>query len=78
MHMQWEPVVANAGFLQMNICRQCFREKSADIGFNKVRSFPLPTREFDHSEHFSILWKYRVSPIPEPQANHTPTVPLRK
>ncbi|KAJ5082910.1 hypothetical protein N7532_011953 [Penicillium argentinense] len=20
----------------MNICRQCFREKSADIGFNKV------------------------------------------
>ena len=22
--------------LQMNICRQCFREKSQDIGFNKV------------------------------------------
>lgn len=21
----------------MNICRQCFREKSSDIGFNKVR-----------------------------------------
>ncbi|KAJ6016067.1 40S ribosomal protein S29 [Penicillium herquei] len=21
----------------MNICRQCFREKSTDIGFNKVR-----------------------------------------
>lgn len=21
----------------MNICRQCFREKSQDIGFNKVR-----------------------------------------
>ncbi|KAJ5391264.1 hypothetical protein N7509_006754 [Penicillium cosmopolitanum] len=21
----------------MNICRQCFREKSADIGFNKYR-----------------------------------------
>jgi hypothetical protein len=25
--------------LQMNICRQCFREKSTDIGFNKVRTF---------------------------------------
>lgn len=23
--------------LQMNICRQCFREKATDIGFNKVR-----------------------------------------
>ncbi|KAJ5905165.1 uncharacterized protein N7473_002081 [Penicillium subrubescens] len=23
----------------MNICRQCFREKSTDIGFNKVRAF---------------------------------------
>ncbi|KAJ4389501.1 40S ribosomal protein S29 [Gnomoniopsis smithogilvyi] len=22
----------------LNICRQCFREKSADIGFQKVRS----------------------------------------
>lgn len=33
--------------LQMNICRQCFREKSTDIGFNKVR-FALsrpPTRD---------------------------------
>lgn len=27
--------------LQMNICRQCFREKSTDIGFNKVR-YALP------------------------------------
>lgn len=33
----------------MDICRQCFREKSADIGFTKVRfqflarqSFPIP------------------------------------
>ncbi|KAJ4407652.1 40S ribosomal protein S29 [Gnomoniopsis sp. IMI 355080] len=26
----------------LNICRQCFREKSADIGFQKVRS-----RSFD-------------------------------
>ncbi|KAJ5482936.1 hypothetical protein N7539_006382 [Penicillium diatomitis] len=25
----------------MNICRQCFREKSTDIGFNKVRFFFL-------------------------------------
>ncbi|GLI75878.1 40S ribosomal protein S29 [Penicillium ochrochloron] len=25
----------------MNICRQCFREKSTDIGFNKVRTFIL-------------------------------------
>lgn len=23
----------------MNICRQCFREKSTDIGFNKVRFY---------------------------------------
>ncbi|ODM22906.1 hypothetical protein SI65_00495 [Aspergillus cristatus] len=23
--------------LQMNICRQCFREKAQDIGFNKYR-----------------------------------------
>ncbi|KAF7713650.1 Uncharacterized protein PECH_001122 [Penicillium ucsense] len=28
----------------MNICRQCFREKSTDIGFNKVRFFPLQIR----------------------------------
>ncbi|KAJ5744253.1 40S ribosomal protein S29 [Penicillium manginii] len=28
----------------MNICRQCFREKSADIGFNKVRSVYTLTR----------------------------------
>ncbi|KAJ5349310.1 hypothetical protein N7541_007037 [Penicillium brevicompactum] len=25
----------------MNICRQCFREKSTDIGFNKVRSYSI-------------------------------------
>lgn len=25
----------------LNICRQCFREKSADIGFVKVRSLHL-------------------------------------
>lgn len=32
----------------MNICRQCFREKSTDIGFNKVRFYlsPTPTREY--------------------------------
>lgn len=24
----------------LNICRQCFREKSADIGFQKVRKRP--------------------------------------
>lgn len=38
-------VRANSGLtrvvLQMNICRQCFREKSTDIGFNKVRTFIL-------------------------------------
>ncbi|KAL1606311.1 40S ribosomal protein S29 [Paraconiothyrium brasiliense] len=27
----------------LNICRQCFREKSADIGFVKVRNLILPT-----------------------------------
>lgn len=27
--------------LQMNICRQCFREKATDIGFNKVGFFLL-------------------------------------
>lgn len=27
--------------LQMNICRQCFREKSTDIGFNKVGFLPF-------------------------------------
>ncbi|KAK2602787.1 hypothetical protein N8I77_009293 [Diaporthe amygdali] len=26
----------------LNICRQCFREKSADIGFQKVRPEPTP------------------------------------
>lgn len=26
----------------LNICRQCFREKSQDIGFTKVRFLPLP------------------------------------
>lgn len=26
----------------LNICRQCFREKSADIGFVKVRLTHLP------------------------------------
>lgn len=25
----------------MNLCRQCFREKSQDIGFNKVGFLPL-------------------------------------
>jgi len=29
--------MADRGGLQMNICRQCFREKAQDIGFNKVR-----------------------------------------
>lgn len=36
----------------LNICRQCFREKSADIGFQKVRKrFPIhPTLSDDASE----------------------------
>jgi hypothetical protein len=29
--------MADRDGLQMNICRQCFREKAQDIGFNKVR-----------------------------------------
>jgi len=28
----------------LNICRQCFREKAADIGFVKVLFPPLPPR----------------------------------
>jgi small subunit ribosomal protein S29e len=28
----------------LNICRQCFREKAADIGFVKVHFSPLPPR----------------------------------
>lgn len=31
----------------MNICRQCFREKSTDIGFNKVRFRPCLTPSTD-------------------------------
>ncbi|KAJ5296088.1 hypothetical protein PENANT_c021G06101 [Penicillium antarcticum] len=31
----WKPSLAFT--LNMNICRQCFREKSTDIGFNKYR-----------------------------------------
>lgn len=26
---------------ELNLCRQCFREKAKDIGFNKVRRRPL-------------------------------------
>jgi hypothetical protein len=35
----------NAGLIRkygLNICRQCFREKAADIGFSKVRTFDCP------------------------------------
>lgn len=36
----------------LNICRQCFREKSSDIGFAKVTIFPslfLPSRLLHHN-----------------------------
>lgn len=29
----------------LNICRQCFREKSADIGFVKVRGYPFSPQD---------------------------------
>lgn len=29
----------------LNLCRQCFREKAKDIGFNKVRAFEIPIRK---------------------------------
>ncbi|KAJ5570623.1 uncharacterized protein N7459_010053 [Penicillium hispanicum] len=38
----------------MNICRQCFREKSSDIGFNKVR-FSLRFGRFDKSGAISSI-----------------------
>lgn len=34
----------------LNICRQCFREKSTDIGFVKVRIFPVPCRTRPHAD----------------------------
>ncbi|KAF3389087.1 hypothetical protein F1880_004396 [Penicillium rolfsii] len=35
----------------MNICRQCFREKSSDIGFNKVRTLILYLRSTRGTTH---------------------------
>ncbi|OQE24409.1 hypothetical protein PENSTE_c007G10243 [Penicillium steckii] len=41
----------------MNICRQCFREKSADIGFNKVRFTPTSI----YLEQSWILLSYEIA-----------------
>jgi len=46
MHTLYSRVCTHpAGLIRkygLNICRQCFREKSADIGFVKVRLAPHP------------------------------------
>ncbi|CEO59866.1 Putative 40S ribosomal protein S29 (Eurofung) [Penicillium brasilianum] len=52
----------------MNICRQCFREKSTDIGFNKVRTFTfyLCRLEDDISEHELSSIPGPLGPCPVP------------
>ncbi|KAJ5707709.1 hypothetical protein N7488_007510 [Penicillium malachiteum] len=42
----------------MNICRQCFREKSTDIGFNK-RSWDFVTQNFEKLTSVPFAIQYR-------------------
>ncbi|KAJ6095048.1 hypothetical protein N7467_002561 [Penicillium canescens] len=45
----------------MNICRQCFREKSTDIGFNKVRSpFARQLSQFEYTSHIAHIHDMRI------------------
>ncbi|KAJ5898777.1 40S ribosomal protein S29 [Penicillium taxi] len=45
----------------MNICRQCFREKSTDIGFNKVRFLFAFFDSIDHDKSKKPEWKEFLS-----------------
>ncbi|KAI7782056.1 ribosomal protein S14 [Diaporthe eres] len=49
----------------LNICRQCFREKSADIGFQKVRPDPNPPSQssFDRDELQRLTFAFQTAPI---------------
>ncbi|KAI8625377.1 ribosomal protein S14p/S29e-domain-containing protein [Xylariaceae sp. FL1651] len=40
----------------LNICRQCFREKSNDIGFVKVRNFLRFSAEWPRQ----VIWQLRM------------------
>lgn len=54
----------------LNICRQCFREKSADIGFQKVRNRnSIPTLGPDPPGARSSRWTHGTN-------NGTPAAPL--
>ncbi|KAJ5454667.1 40S ribosomal protein S29 [Penicillium daleae] len=50
----------------MNICRQCFREKSTDIGFTKVRTFNLYIYRLEtihpHTRYHVVAISTRLDP----------------
>lgn len=58
----------------LNICRQCFREKSSDIGFTKVSNTSFPEFLF-HSFFLPYYEEFPTSPEPKnpiPRENPPP------
>jgi hypothetical protein len=60
----------------LNICRQCFREKSADIGFVKVRLITQHTSPQRDTILLSSL-DYLPAPYHDPLSDHCILTPLQ-
>lgn len=54
----------------MNICRQCFREKSTDIGFVKVRTFILHLCRLENQPTATEIRDIVMSEFLEAQAQY--------
>ena len=61
--------------LQMNICRQCFREKSQDIGFNKVGFYIRISIRISIPELWNTVWRTSTT-VPLRYETGTPLSPF--
>ncbi|TGJ83895.1 hypothetical protein E0Z10_g4880 [Xylaria hypoxylon] len=62
----------------LNLCRQCFREKAADVGFVKVRSqngMWLECHNADEPAHSTGKWRRSPSDTISPH-HYLPSIPL--